>query len=112
MKKKFYTVIFGTLLCLCFAASALGAELIIVNASKFPINSLRLTNIDTEKGYNLLDNALAPQEALKVRMPEKGATWNIMAVDPNGSAVSFENINLTQVQQLHIFGDGTMEIYR
>ncbi len=106
------TTVCTIVLCVLFATSAMALELIIVNSSKSPINTLRLTSVGTETGYNLLDTILAPQEAVKVRMPKKDDTWNIMAVDPNGSAVSFENINLTKAQQVHLFGDGTMEIYR
>ncbi len=112
MKKNLSTLMLSALFCIFFVTSAAALELIIVNSSKFPINTLRLTNTSTTKGYNLLDTPLMSQEAVKVRMPQKSTTWNIMAVDPNGSAVFFENIQLDKVQQVRIFGDGTMEMYR
>ncbi len=104
----------SSFLCICLillATPAFANEIIFMNANKFPINALRLTNQTTGKGYSLLTSPLAPQESLRVQLEDDGL-WGIMAVDPNGSAVYFEDIDMQHIKQIHIFANGTMDIYR
>ncbi len=110
MKKFFISSMAFLFITLC-TTHVIAGEIIFMNANKFPIATLRLTNISSGQGYSLLNVPLAAQEALKVRLDDDGL-WNLMAVDLNGSAVHFENIRLQDFQQIHIFGNGTLEVYK
>ncbi len=99
-------------LCIAFFAStSMAGEVVFVNTHAFPIANMRLVDVDSGRGYSLLETPLAGGEGLKVRLKEDGL-WNLMAVDLNGSAIHFENIRFGGVKYIYIYPNGTLEIYR
>ncbi len=112
MKKRIQLIISSLILTLLLAGSAFAREIIILNACDFPLTALRLMATGEEVAYELLESPLAPQAAIKVRMKDEGPTWNLIAEDPDKSAVRYENISFEGINQIHIKADGTVEIYR
>ncbi len=112
MKKIAYLSLGGLALSLLLSSASFARDLIILNACDFPLTALRLQATGEDIAYNLLEQPLAPQAAIKVRMKDDGPTWNLTAVDPDEGAVTYENISFEDINQIHIKADGTVEIYR
>ncbi len=110
--KKISTLLACVLLQAILVSVSFASEIIIFNDCDFPLNAVRIHKVDTASAYNLLESPLAAKEAIKVSMRDEDAIWNILAEDPAGSTVTFENINFNNIKQIHIKGDGTVEIYR
>ncbi len=111
--KKLYTLLAAICLHIAFVGTSLANEFIILNACEFSLQAIHLQKEGADTAYNVLESPLAAQEAIKVRMQEEeGSAWNVLAEDPAGSTVSFENIIFDDIKQIHIKGDGTIEIYR
>ncbi len=111
--KKYIKIFFGAcIFCTLFTAQAWAREVIIHNACDFPLDAIYLGISSSDKAYSILDAPLKPQEAVKVDLDDKDVTWTIIAQDPDGSKVTFENISFKGINQIHIKSDGTVEIYR
>ncbi len=111
MGKKKYSFFLGFMLIL-LASTSFAREIVIFNACDFPLQELNLAKPDSDTAYTLLESPLGPQEAIKITLKDSELIWNILAKDPSGGTVSFENIQFTGIKQIHIQGDGTVEIYR
>ncbi len=110
--KKIYTLFASLTLMLCLSSLSFAREIIVLNDCEFPLSALRLMKTESTLAYNVLETPLKPQEAIKITMNDTHLTWNILAEDPAGSVVTFENILFEGIKQIHIKNDGTVEIYR
>ncbi len=112
MKKVLQLCFLTALLSTSAAQVSFAREILIHNDCTFPLTGLYLSMTDSDKAYSMLEAPLSPHEAIKVDMKETGSNWNIIAQDAHGGKVTFENINFEKINQIHIKGDGTVEIYR
>ncbi len=110
--KKIYTLLTGLMLVFCLSSLSFAREIVVLNDCDFPLNALRLMKTDSDTAYNVLESPLGSQEAIKITMNDTHLAWNVLAEDPAGSVVTFENIIFEGIKQIHIKSDGTVEIYR
>ena len=109
MKKMLASLLAAMAITVCSAGLALAQEVIIANGCDFALHGLALVHSGQSEGDNLISEPLASGDGIRVDLNvNKGI--DLMAVDEEGTTITFENLDLSSASQVTLHNDGTATI--
>ena len=109
MKKALFSILLAGMMSVLFIGSALAQTITIMNGTGFEIHGLGLSPSE-ESGdtQDLLGNdILGPGEGLQINFSGSAQGWDLIAVDKEGTQVTFGNLNLSGVSKVTLNADAT-----